>query len=622
MEWFKRLVLILDRRGAGLRGAMLPALAALLLMAFGSAVLVVALLVTQLDRDAANHQLRTVRGVLTQEVENAGRAAARTAKWDDAVAHLYGAVDDAWAASNIVDTMSSFVVDDQLRTLFSGQITGTVDDDVWHIAGPALPELKRRLPRTAAEAEQLGGVGMLIAYHGGPAIISAGAITPLQGRVRIPGTKLRYLVYVQPVDAKLLAKWQRDFRLTGLQLSTSVSSASDQNSLQLTSVTGEPLGVLTWPTQRPGRSTLQHIAPIIGTALFIVLALSIWLVAMIIRSVRAIERQSVELDEAARRAEELRIEAEAATSEAERARSATEASAAREAAEQSHHRQQLRETSHVLAKSLDASVQQLVVDLIATADELDQSADATFLAVRAQQDRAGAANDRVRAAAEAVTGIIATLDEMVVAVGEIDAEANASQDGVALAALRSGDAQQAHNALLVNVRTVAETAQLITDVANQTNLLALNATIEAARAGEQGRGFAVVAAEVKALASQAGSAAKNITGRLSSIDGAASSTRAVVDDVHVVLEHLKASISKTSIAVAQQRGAAELIYRTAQNVGHETHAADDAMQSMSATFEEVGRAADATRATSSTVRLRVESLRSELQRIIGDLEAA
>lgn len=60
-------------------------------------------------------------------------------------------------------------------------------------------------------------------------------------------------------------------------------------------------------------------------------------------------------------------------------------------------------------------------------------------------------------------------------------------------------------------REIGKITDVIASIAGQTNLLALNAAIEAARAGEQGRGFAVVAEEVRKLAEQSQTAAKNIT---------------------------------------------------------------------------------------------------------------
>ncbi len=67
------------------------------------------------------------------------------------------------------------------------------------------------------------------------------------------------------------------------------------------------------------------------------------------------------------------------------------------------------------------------------------------------------------------------------------------------------------------VDKISAAADAIIGIASQTNLLALNASIEAARAGESGKGFAVVADNIKNLAEESDSAAKDITDMLSVI---------------------------------------------------------------------------------------------------------
>lgn len=71
---------------------------------------------------------------------------------------------------------------------------------------------------------------------------------------------------------------------------------------------------------------------------------------------------------------------------------------------------------------------------------------------------------------------------------------------------------------------VINIADSMSGIARQTNLLALNAGIEAARAGENGRGFAVVAGEIRNLADQSATSAKEITSILETVVAGIQST--------------------------------------------------------------------------------------------------
>ncbi|HSE46652.1 MAG TPA: methyl-accepting chemotaxis protein [Gemmatimonadales bacterium] len=72
------------------------------------------------------------------------------------------------------------------------------------------------------------------------------------------------------------------------------------------------------------------------------------------------------------------------------------------------------------------------------------------------------------------------------------------------------------------VKATSVVLDLILDVADQTKLLGLNAAILAAQAGVHGRGFSVVAEEIRKLAANSASSAKEIPGILSEIRSAIS----------------------------------------------------------------------------------------------------
>ncbi|MEO9871846.1 methyl-accepting chemotaxis protein [Ekhidna sp.] len=72
---------------------------------------------------------------------------------------------------------------------------------------------------------------------------------------------------------------------------------------------------------------------------------------------------------------------------------------------------------------------------------------------------------------------------------------------------------------------------VITDIASQTNLLALNAAIEAAQAGDAGRGFAVVAEEIRKLAEDSRSSAKEIESLISAVSGDTQKTAQMMESM-------------------------------------------------------------------------------------------
>ncbi|HEX8695304.1 MAG TPA: methyl-accepting chemotaxis protein, partial [Longimicrobium sp.] len=118
---------------------------------------------------------------------------------------------------------------------------------------------------------------------------------------------------------------------------------------------------------------------------------------------------------------------------------------------------------------------------------------------------------------------------------------------------------------------IGSITQVITDMAAQTNLLALNAAIEAARAGEHGRGFAVVAEEVRKLATQSGSSAREAAELIRDVQGV---TARAVESMARGTAEVEAGSSRAAGAGSALGEILSVVEQTMADVGEINRAAE------------------------------------------------
>ncbi|MDR1916757.1 MAG: methyl-accepting chemotaxis protein [Synergistaceae bacterium] len=272
----------------------------------------------------------------------------------------------------------------------------------------------------------------------------------------------------------------------------------------------------------------------------------------------------------------------------------------------------INETAHdfsSLAEETSASVGEFKVsvdDMGGHLNELSMSGEQVN--VSAKEVAAGA-----QATAERGTNIARKVDDAMAA-GENGMNAvRRVVSGIEEVVDNASEAANSIQELSERTRQIQGFVSQIASIADQTNLLALNAAIEAARAGEAGRGFAVVAEEVRNLAEESNSAAKNIENLANTITsdlervvsiataGAKESVKAkdlsrdteeIIGSMIIFLRDIADATQDLAAVAEEQAASSGEIAQAVQNIASKVERTAEAGETIRSSIDEVSTASE------------------------------
>ena len=210
----------------------------------------------------------------------------------------------------------------------------------------------------------------------------------------------------------------------------------------------------------------------------------------------------------------------------------------------------------------------------ASLEETSASTEEINSMARRNSENSHSAADLVKQSDQRFSDTNRSLQEMVLAMGEI----NASSD------------------------KISKIIKVIDEIAFQTNILALNAAVEAARAGEAGMGFAVVADEVRNLAQRCAQAARDTAVLIEESINKSNDGKTKVDHVAKAIRTITEQSSQVKTLVDEVHLGSQEQSRGIEQIGRAIVQMEQVTQKAAASAEESASAAEELTAQSAGLK--------------------